>query len=149
MRKEYAISCGGVIYRLNNDKIQILLILDQNNKWTFPKGLVEDKEELLTTAKREIKEETGIVKLTTVAKLVPIVYLFTHNKTLIQKTVHYFLFQCDFGVKPIPQQEEGIQQIKFIDIDKIETALDYKKTILPIIDGVKQILLNKYEKISD
>lgn len=142
---ELAISCGGVIYRLKNNTTQILVILDQNNKWTFPKGLVEGKEKLLTTAKREIEEETGIAKLTTIAKLSPITYLFTHNKTLIQKTVHYFLFQCDYGVKLTPQLEEGIQQIKFIDIDKLEQTLDYKKTNLPIIENVKQIL-KKYEK---
>ena len=55
-------SCGAVISRETADGIQILLIRHQNGgHWAFPKGHVEGKETDEETARREIREETGLL----------------------------------------------------------------------------------------
>lgn len=57
----YEKSCGGVVYTWYGDKLLFLLIKNNRSKyWTFPKGHVEMNENEKQTAKREIKEETGL-----------------------------------------------------------------------------------------
>lgn len=59
-------SCGIIlVLRRENDENRFL-ILRQNNdteSWSFPKGHIEEGETLKETALRELKEETGIIKV--------------------------------------------------------------------------------------
>src|SRR4051812_44062006 len=50
---------GGIIFRHNEKSgdLEILLIKDAKNRWTIPKGHVEEGEEPQQTAEREIREE--------------------------------------------------------------------------------------------
>ena len=52
-------SCGFVL--MNHDSV--LLLQYPQGHWSFPKGHVEDGEDHHTTARRELKEETGISKV--------------------------------------------------------------------------------------
>ena len=57
-------SVGAFIYKIEDNEILFLLIYSKRNKeWGFPKGHIEPNETELETAKREIKEETGITDL--------------------------------------------------------------------------------------
>ena len=54
-------SCGGIVYRKFHGNTEILLIKHvKSGYWSFPKGHVENGETEEETAKREIKEETGL-----------------------------------------------------------------------------------------
>jgi len=53
-------SAGAVLFRRENGKIKYLLIKYGWGHWEFPRGLIEKGESLEETARREIKEETGI-----------------------------------------------------------------------------------------
>lgn len=58
----YEKSCGAVIYYKNRqNSINLLLVKNNNGRyWSFPKGHIEQGETEEETAKREIKEETGL-----------------------------------------------------------------------------------------
>ncbi|MEM0481218.1 MAG: NUDIX domain-containing protein [Candidatus Aenigmatarchaeota archaeon] len=56
------VSCGAIIFRKENGNLYFLL-LKYPNYWGFPKGEQEENENEIDTAKREIKEETGIEDL--------------------------------------------------------------------------------------
>ena len=56
---EGKLSCGIILVRSGGDGYRTLLLRAFHN-WDFPKGLLEDGEEPLQTAKREVREETGI-----------------------------------------------------------------------------------------
>lgn len=59
MKKEK--SCGAVVHREKEGKTEILLICHKKGgHWSFPKGHVEGNETEVETAKREVKEETGL-----------------------------------------------------------------------------------------
>ena len=61
MLKIKEVSVGGIIYRIEGNKILFLLLKQSSNKlWEFPKGNIEKEETELDCAKREIKEEAGI-----------------------------------------------------------------------------------------
>jgi predicted NUDIX family NTP pyrophosphohydrolase len=61
-------SAGLLMYRINKKQLEVFLVHPGGpffrNKdegwWTIPKGIPDDGEELLKTAIREFKEETGI-----------------------------------------------------------------------------------------
>lgn len=59
---ERVLSAGVVVVRDNGDGWRVLL-LRAYNYWDCPKGLVEPGEDPLTTARREVREETGIGNL--------------------------------------------------------------------------------------
>src|SRR4029453_17371131 len=59
-------TAGGVIFRrspVDAKKLEILLIQDAKDRWTIPKGHVEEGEEPKQTAEREINEETGLKEM--------------------------------------------------------------------------------------
>ena len=56
---EEKLSCGVVLARLTESGYQTLMLRAYHH-WDFPKGLLEDGEEPLQTAKRELREETSI-----------------------------------------------------------------------------------------
>ena len=54
-------TAGGVIFRRNQkNEVEILLIQDSKDRWTIPKGHIEEGETAQETAKREIGEEAGL-----------------------------------------------------------------------------------------
>jgi len=62
------ISAGLVIYRKNNNRTEVLLVhpggpfwvRKDKGAWSIPKGRNGHEEDLLATARREVKEETGL-----------------------------------------------------------------------------------------
>ncbi len=136
------ISAGGVVYTQKGPKkIKILLLLDKNNHWTFPKGLIEKGEEKIEAAKRETEEEVGLKKLKLKFALTPIKYWYKWEEQIIRKTVSYFLFEGDETEKPKPQAEEGIKEAKWFPFEKALEIIGYPKTNKPILKEVKQRLL--------
>jgi 8-oxo-dGTP pyrophosphatase MutT (NUDIX family) len=53
-------SAGAIVFRRENNEIKYLLIKYGWGHWEFPRGGIEKGENLEETARREIKEETGI-----------------------------------------------------------------------------------------
>lgn len=107
-------SCGAVVFRTINNKIQILLIRHVNGgHWAFPKGHVEKGETEEQTALREILEETGLsVKLDNRYRQI---VSYSPKKDVI-KDVVYFVAHADADSETTPQAEE-ISQIKWVDAD--------------------------------
>ena len=56
-------SAGVIVFRLIDGKVEFLLLKYKSGHWQFPRGHVESGEEFIETAKRELKEETGIIKI--------------------------------------------------------------------------------------
>ncbi len=56
------VTSGAVVYRHHDGKLEYLLLESQNKGhfWGFPKGHVEAGENLVETARREIREETNL-----------------------------------------------------------------------------------------
>ena len=59
-------SAGGVVL---NAKGQVLVVNQNRNSWSLPKGHLDAGEDELTAAKREIYEESGISELELVTEL--------------------------------------------------------------------------------
>ena len=115
-------SCGAIVYRRFHGNVEILLIKHVNSgHWSFPKGHVEGDETELETARREIKEETGLDVILDQTFRETVSY---SPKRDTQKVVVYFLALArnyDF----VPQEEE-IAEIRWVDIIRATHMLTYE-----------------------
>lgn len=143
MRRKKEISSGGIVYKEENSRFFILLLKDSKGKWTFPKGLIEEDEDPVLCAQREIREEAGVKKVRFVKELGSVHYKYTFEERLIDKTVFYFLFKL-IGIPTLkPQKEEGIQEVSFIDLDKAKDIIGYEKTNGPILSKIEDFFREK------
>jgi N utilization substance protein B len=88
-------SAGGVVYRREADgTLRFAVIKDATGRWTFAKGHVQEGEEMVAAAAREVAEETGLDSLTVGPKVGEInITVNEPGKPPRPKTVHYFLME--------------------------------------------------------
>ncbi len=98
MKTKKQTSSGGVIYKLTNNRVQVILICHHNLRgkliWCLPKGSIEKGETLPETALREVREETGTTGRI-LEKIGQIQYWFysRQEEMKIFKTVHFYLLE--------------------------------------------------------
>lgn len=141
MKEEY--SAGGIVFKKDEGKIQILFILDPYGKWAFPKGHIEN-ETSEQAAIREVAEETGIEtdKLKVIKKLGSTDFWFSFAKEKIHKFMDLYLMEADKGVSLKPQKNEKIQQAKWVDIDRALEFFAYDNGRDILAKGIKEIKEN-------
>ena len=147
------ISAGLLMFRIHDNVLQILLIHPGGpfwaNKdmgaWSIPKGEVKEGEDLLTTAKREFKEEIGIEPTEPFYSLGSV----THKSG---KEVHAWAFEGDCDPSKIvsntceiewpPKSGEKItipevDKAEFFDIPTAVTKLNSAQVLL--LSGLKNL----------
>jgi bis(5'-nucleosidyl)-tetraphosphatase len=105
---------------------KVLLILHrEGNHWGFPKGKALPNETPLESAKRELKEETGLI-VSQVLQKQPMIeqYQFRRKTHFIVKTVHYFPAYVEGGLN---LQEEEIRDAKWMTIPEALHQLTFKE----------------------
>ena len=111
MREE---SCGAVIYHSD----EFLLLHYEAGHWDFPKGNRDKGETKLETARREIKEETGLSDLEFTDFEEEISYFYKREGKTIYKTVTYFLAKSFSKNITISWEHKGYEWLPY------EKALD-------------------------
>jgi len=102
------ISAGGVVYRLVDGKIEVVLVgTTRPERWTLPKGTIERGERPEETARREVSEETGIVA-DVEAPLGAVRYWFTADHVRHHKTVHFYLMRAVGGDVTLHDREHEV-----------------------------------------
>ena len=87
-------SAGGVVFRKEGNDYKFILVFDAYNKYTFPKGHIEDQEDKETAAQREVCEEIGIKQTKSHGYLGSIdIKVNEPNKRSVPKTVFYYLIE--------------------------------------------------------
>jgi len=118
----YEKSCGAIIYRKYHGNTEILLIKHiKSGYWSFPKGHIEPGETELETAKREIREETGLEVFIDTGFRETVTYSPRRDTS---KTVVYFVGRAK--TNDIRLQEEEIGDIKWVEIGQAQQYLTYE-----------------------
>jgi 8-oxo-dGTP pyrophosphatase MutT (NUDIX family) len=129
-------AAGGVVI---NNKNQVLFIF-RNGFWDLPKGKVEDEEAISIAAIREVEEECGI-KPTLISKLLVTYHTYdTYGENCIKPT-HWYLMQYDGAEELLPQEEEGITNVQWVNQEDIASKM--LSTFGSIIDVIGAFKNNK------
>lgn len=130
---------GGVIWRKNTkNKVEILLIQDAKDRWTIPKGHIEEGETAKQTAEREIKEETGLQKMNMQDYLGRIKFQYRRQNSLVLMTTDIFLVEARGDTNKL-QAEEWMNGIKWFDAMDAVDKIEYDDISKLMLIGLKKI----------
>ncbi len=123
---------GGVIYRLKNGEVEILLIQDSRDRWTIPKGHIEPGESAKQTAIREIGEEAGLQEVEVQGWLGKINFRYRRLNRLVLMTTQVYLVKAKGDTDAIKKEDwmNGIKWFKFADALEAIEYEDISKLML-------------------
>ena len=102
-----------------------LLVKHQKGHWAFPKGHAEPNEDPIDTAKRELKEETGLEVVELLGKSFNESYSFDAH----EKRVTYFLAHVKGTLKVQIEEIADARWVTFEEAKKLATFDECKKLI--------------------
>ena len=130
-------SSGAVVFR-RTPRGARLLVLRAYNNWDFPKGLVENAEDMLSAARREVKEETGLTAVD---------YPFgeEYKETIPyanNKIARYYLAETEEHDIELPVSTRlgrpEHHEFRWVSLDEAEDLLPPR--LAPVLDWVKHLL---------
>lgn len=116
---------GGVVLRVSAEGEEVLLIL-RNGIWDLPKGKRERGESVAECAKREVTEETGIRGITLTDFIGVTYHTYFQGDQKIEKKTSWYLMEAAEADNLRPQQEEGITQIKWVELDEARRLVGFR-----------------------
>lgn len=136
-------TAGGVVWRRNRKGgIEILLIQDAKDRWTIPKGHIEEGETAKETAEREIREETGLQQMSMGSWLGRINFQYRRASSLVLMTTEIFLVEAKGDTDAI-KPEEWMRGIKWLAATDALDKIEYEDIGKIILLGLKQIRQGK------
>jgi len=136
-------TAGGVVWRRNSrGALEILLIQDAKDRWTIPKGHIEEGETSKETAEREIQEETGLQHMTMQNWLGKINFQYRRQQSLVLMTTDIFLVAAK-GDTDALKPEDWMRNIKWFPASEAVDLIAYEDIAKIILLGMKKIRQDK------
>jgi 8-oxo-dGTP pyrophosphatase MutT (NUDIX family) len=124
-------AAGGLFFNAQKE----LLFIKRLDKWDLPKGKLEKNEDIETCATREVMEETGAKNIVIDYSLADTFHTYYLNDQWIIKQTHWFTMIGDEEQQFVPQAEEDIEEVKWMDLNTINLQeLDTYPAIRHIIN---------------
>jgi diadenosine hexaphosphate hydrolase (ATP-forming) len=119
-------TAGGVVFRRDKDgNVEILLIQDHKDRWTIPKGHIEEGETAQDTALREIGEEAGLHDTEILGWLGKIHFRYRRIDKLVLITQQVYLMRVKTSGNEI-QKEDWMNGIKWFPFAEALDLIEYE-----------------------
>lgn len=136
-------TAGGIVFRRNQaGQIEILLIQDAKNRWTIPKGHIEEGETAQQTARREIGEEAGLTDVDMLGWLGKIHFRYRRVERLVLMTTQIYLVRAKGDTNAI-QKEEWMNGIKWFPFHEALDMIEYEDIGKLMLLAMKKIRQEK------
>lgn len=131
---------GGMVFRRNSKtgEVEILLIQDAKDRWTIPKGHIEEGEPPDETAAREIIEETGLQDIEVLNWLGKINFRYRRANSLVLMTTEIFLVHAKSDTDNL-KPEDWMNGIKWFSTNEALDKIEYEDIGKIILLGLKKI----------
>lgn len=113
-------AAGGLVM----DKDGKYLLIRRNSVWDLPKGHQEEGEDMVTTAVREVEEETGAGGLAPEKLLCITDHCYYRDGICHLKHTWWYLMSCKSTMSLTPQTEEDIMEAVFVGKDDLGAILE-------------------------
>lgn len=134
-------TAGGIVFRRNKkNEVEFLLIQDHKDRWTIPKGHIEEGETAQQTAQREIGEEAGLKNTEMLGWLGKIHFRYRRIDKLVLISQQVYLMRVKTDGEEIQKEDwmNGIKWFSFYDaLDAIEYE-DIGKLMLLAMKRIRQ-----------
>lgn len=136
-------TAGGIVYRRNKKgEVEILLIQDAKDRWTIPKGHIEEGETAKQAAKREVHEETGLKKVRVLNWLGKIHFRYRRQQSLVLMTTQIYLVRAE-GDTDDYKKEDWMNGIAWFSANEALDKIEYDDIGKLMLLGLKRIRQNK------
>ena len=99
-------TAGGIVFRRNKKgEVEILLIQDHKDRWTIPKGHIEEGETAQEAARREIGEEAGLHDIDMLGWLGKIHFRYRRIEKLVLITQQVYLMRVRTSGNEIQKED--------------------------------------------
>lgn len=132
-------TAGGIVFRRNEQgKVEILLIQDAKDRWTIPKGHIEEGETAQETARREIGEEAGLHQVDILGWLGKIHFRYRRVDKLVLMTTQIYLVRAKGDTNDI-QKEDWMNGIKWFSFHEALDVIEYEDIGKLMLIAMKRI----------
>lgn len=119
-------TAGGIVFRRTaGGEIEFLLIQDHKDRWTIPKGHIEEGETAQQTAQREIGEEAGLKNTEVLGWLGKIHFRYRRVDKLVLISQQVYLMRVKTDGNEI-QKEDWMNGIKWFTFHEALDAIEYE-----------------------
>lgn len=126
-------SAGGIVINMKSGKI--LMVNQEGQRWSFPKGHIDKGENEFEAAKREIYEESGIRDLELIKNIGSYERIGSLGNEF--KSIHMFLFKTkEEELGPIDYKNP---EARWVEKDKVADLLTHpkdKEFFIRVKDGI-------------
>ena len=127
MESRSEVSAGGVVYRLEDEAIDLALAARRTRRgqlaWGLAKGAIEQGESDEQAAVREVLEETGL-EAELEADLGDIRYFYVWEGVRVRKRVHFFLMRATGG--DVANHDSEMEDVRWFPLGTAIKRAAYK-----------------------
>jgi 8-oxo-dGTP pyrophosphatase MutT (NUDIX family) len=131
-------TAGGIVFRHGEKGVEILLIQDAKDRWTIPKGHIEEGETAQQTARREIGEEAGLKEVDILGWLGKIHFRYRRIDKLVLMTTQVYLVKALDPNEKL-QKEEWMNGLKWFSFHEALDEVEYEDIGKLILLAMKRI----------